>query len=165
MPTRNSNLAPYSLRPRSILTPTFNFVWSQESELSVRSTTISLGTEIIPGIRLFGAMDLEGALKLKPNSWSIGAYSGLIPFTWKLRRGYYVEDTSSGSSHRHYVEDTSSRTLGSIGLTLVYTSQSKFGLGAKVLLSPNGLSLIASTLIDSQHPVFDKDQCRIGLEF
>jgi len=123
----NSNLSPGY--PPS-LTPTFNFVWTQERDLSLRSTTISLGTEINPGIMVVGAMDLEGALKLNPNSWSIGAYYGLLPFTW---------------------------------LTMVYTSQSKLGLGAKRFLSPNGLCLTAAALFDSG--TLGTDKCRIGFEF
>jgi len=59
----------------------FNFTWSQERELSQKATTVTAGLSLLPGVRIFGALPLEEAMKAEATNWSVGGQLGLIPYT------------------------------------------------------------------------------------
>jgi len=59
----------------------FNFVWSQDRQLSAKSTTLIAGLSILPGLKLFGSCPLQDAMDAQVTNWSVGGMIGLIPFT------------------------------------------------------------------------------------
>jgi len=59
----------------------FNFTWSNERELSSKAVTVTAGLSLLPGLRIFGSLPLEEAMKAEATNWSFGGQIGLIPFT------------------------------------------------------------------------------------